>query len=255
MTQGVTPFPFLTGTLARAGSGLVPPEAPGFRIPLSSLLAPGAVHRLLDKLLAHRPGQDLRALLSLWSRYYFYALIPPVVMTSLLAHRDLPLRPEDGAVLLNEQGLPSAIVLPHAGALSPAPEDPFTRFAPLVRGHLAPLITHWAAEAKLAPRVLWANAAGYFAWAVREAESAGEAACGAADPGHAIVAATCWPDGQANPLHEPMRVTDGADGPQRIRKVCCLLYRLPDSRECSHCPLLQRGAKAGCSATPSLATA
>lgn len=246
----MTPFPFLTGGLARAGAGLVPLGTPGPALAFATLLAPGGVDALLAPLLRRQPGQDRRALLSLWSRHYFFKLIPPVVLTLLLAHRTLPLAPRDGAVLLDAQGMPAAIALPDAGQESPPPVDAFARFAPLVQGHLAPLIAHWAAETKLAPRVLWANAAGYFAWIVREAAQAEGAPPGIAAPGQTLVEATHWPDGSANPLHEPMRLVEGPDGPRRCRKVCCLLYRLPERTECAHCPLLPQGGRGKPSANP-----
>lgn len=237
----MTPFPFLTGPLARAGTGLVPLGAPGPSLPLAALLAPGGVEAMLAPLLRRHPGQDRRALLSLWSRFYFYTLIPPVVLTLLLSHRALPLAPRDGAVMLNEQGLPAAIALPDAGREAPPPADAFIRFAPLVQEHLAPLIAHWAAEAKLAPRVLWANAASYFAWIVREIAMGEGMPPGSAAPGQVIVETARWSDGSANPLHEPMRLMEGPEGPQHWRKVCCLLYRLPERKECPYCPLLLRG--------------
>ncbi|MFC7608835.1 siderophore-iron reductase FhuF [Teichococcus aestuarii] len=237
----MTPFPFLTGPLTRAGAGLVPLGTPGPSLPLAALMAPGGVEAILAPLLRRQPGQDRRALLSLWSRHYFYTLIPPVVLTLLLAHRSLPLAPQGGAVMLTEQGMPAAIALPDAGREAPPPADAFARFAPLVQEHLAPLIAHWAAEARLAPRVLWANAASYFAWIVREAATAEGAPPGSAAPCRAVIEATHWPDGSANPLHEPMRLLEGPEGRQHWRKVCCLLYRLPERQECPYCPLLLRG--------------
>ncbi|MCQ4162520.1 siderophore-iron reductase FhuF [Roseomonas sp. GC11] len=232
------PFPFLAGPLALAGDGLVPPSPDAPALPLTELLAPGAVERILAPLLRDRPGQDRRALLSLWSRHYFFTLIPPVVLTLSLAHRSLPLAVEEAGLLLKPDGLPGAIVLPHEGTPCPPPEAPFARFAPLLRAHLAPLIAHWAAEARLSPRVLWANAATYFAWIVREMGQADALPPGAAAAGEAILAAPRTPEAEPNPMHEPTRLIDGPEGPQRWRKVCCLLYLLPGRDECSYCPLL-----------------
>lgn len=240
------PFPFLQGPLARAGTGLVPLDTRGPSLSLSDLLAAGAVDRILAPLLRDRPGQDRRALLSLWSRHYFFTVIPPVALTLMLAHRSLPLAPDGAAVLLKPDGMPAALALPHAGEACAAPQDPFARFAPLLQGHLAPLIAHWAAEAKLAPRVLWSNAASYFAWIVREAAQSPELPPGAAASGQAIVATPHLPEGGANPMHEPMRVLEGSSDGKRWRKVCCLLYRLPDREECSYCPLLLGKDRKGC---------
>jgi ferric iron reductase protein FhuF len=244
----VTPFAFLTGELAHGGTGLVPLGSPGPALPLASLLGPGAVDRLLAPIAplsgsaAGRPP-DRRAMLSLWSRYYFHALIPPVVLTLLLAHRRLPLAAGQGAVMLKPDGLPAAIALPDAGEPCAAPADPFARFAPLMRDHLAPLIAHWAAEGRISQRVLWANAASYFAWIVREAAALGGRAGEAAAAGRAVVEASHLPDGSVNPLQDPLQLLDGPGGAQPVRRTCCLLYRLPGRQECPSCPLLLRGGR------------
>ncbi|MGY4801035.1 siderophore-iron reductase FhuF [Teichococcus aerofrigidensis] len=239
------PFDFLRGAAGRAGRRLVPPrrqdEAAAEAVPLRALMAPGGMRRSLDLCSGHA-GSDPRALLSLWSRHYFHTLIPPVVVTSLLAFRRLPLAVAGAAVQLDPQGFPVAVVLPHGGRPAPAPEDPFRRFAALADQHLAPLIAAWAAELRVAPRLLWANAAGYFAWAVREAAAEDAEA---ARPGLAILAADHRPDGTPNPLREPLRLVEGPHGPEPRRTVCCLLYRLPGRGECGHCPLSRAAPRSG----------
>lgn len=205
------------------------------------LLAPGGLELALEGLCRQQPEAPLRGLLSLWSRYYFYRLIPPLVLTLLQGHRQWPLHLRDSGVVLDETGLPATIALPDSGPACAAPADPFARFAPLVQDHLAPLIAHLAATARLAPRVLWANAAGYFAWAVRQVAEDPTLAPGTAAPGLVLVHSATLPDGTANPLFEPMRPQGG----QSYRKVCCLLYLLPDRRECPYCPLLLRKGRCG----------
>lgn len=239
------PFDFLRGAAGRAGRRLVPPLGPGGQaaeaVPLRVLMAPGGMRRSLDLCAGHE-GSDPRALLSLWSRHYFHTLIPPVVVTSLLTFRRLPLAAAEAAVQLDPQGFPIAVVLPHGGRSAPAPEDPFQRFAALADHHLAPLIAVWATELRVAPRLLWANAAGYFAWAVREAEAEDAEA---ARPGLAVLAADHRPDGTPNPLRDPLRQVEGPHGPESRRTVCCLLYRLPGRGECGHCPLSRAAPRSG----------
>ena len=66
-----------------------------------------------------------------------------------------------------------------------------------------------------ATKVLWANAAGYFAWIVREAATTPGIDPEAAFAGQVMVEATHLPDGSANPLHDPMQTVEGPAGPQR----------------------------------------
>lgn len=235
------PFDFLSGPVARFGDRLVPPGSAPDAIPAASLAAEGGLDLALGTLRSRHPDGEARALLSLWSRHYFYTLIPPVVLGALLAGRTLPLDLSGTAVHLNGDGVPAAIVLPHAGTAD-GPVAAADMLRALARDHLEPLIQALAAQAAVSPRVLWANAAGYLHWVVEQlaAEDPASPAVAEAD---ALIHAGAWPDGWPNALGEPMRYTDGPDGRQAWRKVCCLLYRVPGRSLCSYCPLALR---AGC---------
>jgi ferric iron reductase protein FhuF len=223
--------------LDRLGAALAPCSTATGAIGGDRLLGPDALELALGPLRRQQPEAPPRALLSLWSRHYFFRLIPPVVLTLLLAHRDWPLDLRHSGVRLNGEGLPDLVALPEPGATRSAPDCSFARFAPLVQDHLAPLIQALAPAAGLAPRVLWANAAGYFSWAVRQLAEDPALPPGCAAPGLAVLHSPLCPDGSPNPLFEPMRVQQGPRGPQPYRKVCCLLYQLPGRGECSSCPL------------------
>ena len=45
------------------------------------------------------------------------------------------------------------------------------RLIPLARDHLEPLIDGLAVQARLSPRVLWGNAAGYLHWVVEQLDT------------------------------------------------------------------------------------
>ena len=209
--------------------------APG-AIPCGSLIVEGGLELALAELTRRHPDAERRALLSLWSRHYFYSLIPSVVLSGLIEGRVLPLRLSESAVVLNGDGVPAAIALPHAGAVDPDVPVP-ERLIPLARDHLEPLIDGLAVQARLSPRVLWGNAAGYLHWVVEQLDTSAGA------DADALIHSPTWPGGWKNALDEPMRYADCPDGRQARRKVCCLLYRVPGRKLCSYCPLPERNQK------------
>ncbi|EWY37618.1 hypothetical protein N825_17295 [Skermanella stibiiresistens SB22] len=242
-----TPFTFLDGPAGRFGACLVPPASAPGAIPATDLIAAGGLDLALETLRARYPDGEARALLSLWSRYYFYKLIPPVMLGALLTGRTLPLDLAGTGVKHDADGLPAAIVLPHEGTAAPDPVPAQAVLGPLARDHLEPLIEALAAQARVSARVLWGNAAGYLHWVVEQL-AADHETFGPASPAiieaDALIHSRTWPDGWTNALDEPMRHTDCPGGQQRHRKVCCLLYRVPGRDLCSYCPLTLRQPKA-----------
>lgn len=235
MTE-VRAFPFLDGPSGRFGARLVPLDGAPGAIPCGSLIVEGGLELALAELTRRHPDAERRALLSLWSRHYFYSLIPSVVLSGLIEGRVLPLRLSESAVVLNGDGVPAAIALPHAGAVDPDVPVP-ERLIPLARDHLEPLIDGLAVQARLSPRVLWGNAAGYLHWVVEQLDTSAGA------DADALIHSPTWPGGWKNALDEPMRYADCPDGRQARRKVCCLLYRVPGRKLCSYCPLPERNQK------------
>jgi ferric iron reductase protein FhuF len=208
-------------------------------LPAYLLLEQGGVAALLATARRHRPAAEDRALASLWSRWYFAKLIPPVLLCGIAGERSLPLNPAETAVLLGADGMPRAIALPHAGETTVEP-DPFRRFAPLVWQHVATVVESLAAHVRLAPRILWNNAAVYADWALRRLVEDERVPPMAAMQALALVEAPHWPDGIPNPFHAPVRDVPGSNGAVRIRRQCCLLYRLPGEKCCRTCPRLLR---------------
>lgn len=233
----MTGFPLLTGPLAPLAESLVPQPAAG-ALPVGLLLQPGGTAALLAVVRRLRPGADERALVSLWSRWYFVKLIPPVLFCGLLTGRSLPLDPAETGVLLGANGLPQAIALPHAGEVV-AEADPLRRFAPLVRQHVAAVVERLAAEARLAPRILWNNAAVYADWALRRLIEDGRVLPAATGQMLALVEAPRWPDGTPNPFHAPVHHLSGPQDVNAWRRQCCLKFRLPGEEVCRTCPRLR----------------
>jgi ferric iron reductase protein FhuF len=241
----MTGFPLLPDPHAPLVESLVPLPAPG-AMPARLLLEREGPAALLEAARRHRPGAEERALASLWSRWYFAKLIPPVLACGLLAGRSLPLSPAETGIVLGADGMPRAIALPHAGEVT-SEHDPLLRFAPMIRGHVATVVECLSAHVRLAPRILWNNAAVYADWALRRmAEEPGVPAA-VARRALALLEAPTLPDGGANPFHAPLRDIQGPAGPLRLRRQCCLLYRLPGEGCCRTCPRpVQKPGSASC---------
>jgi ferric iron reductase protein FhuF len=197
-------------------------------------LLDGAAGPLMERFATLYPDSDRRALVSMWTQWHFGALVIPATVAILLVGRDLPLELGRIAIVPQEAGLTSAIVIPDEGAARCAGNDPFAR---LLDGHVAPLISQLSAQFRVSPRLLWANAAAIFEWTLQQMPA------GLADP-QVLAAARqrmerrLEPSGQRNPMYDAVRYPVEHGEPVRRRRVCCLRYLLAGVADCgSLCPL------------------
>jgi len=216
--------------LGMPGAGL----GPGQLLPASSL--PAHLPRLLDAMRQHYAGDDARALLSQWSKYYFSLVIPAAVAVAQCLRRPLHM-PLHASFLWLCEGMPQALCLP-ADAVGAPSEDPASRYRSLCVDHLAPQIEALAAAVRIAPRVLWSNVGHTLEYALSsvDAEAAAERAM-------LFERAMFFDTDAPNPLRHAIRYVKPASpvlpDPLRVRRVCCLRYLLPgEELLCSSCPLL-----------------
>ncbi|RXT57160.1 siderophore-iron reductase FhuF [Bosea sp. Tri-44] len=197
-------------------------------------LLTGAADRLMARFAVLYPNSDRRALVSMWTQWHFGALIIPATVAILLCDRDLPLELDRIAVVPQEAGLTSAIVISDEGGSRVDGSDPFAR---LFDGHVAPLISHLAGQFRVSPRLLWANAAAIFEWSLQQlpAELADTQTLAAA---RLRLERPLEPVGRRNPMFEAVRYPVEQGAPVRRRKLCCLRYLLAGVEDCgSLCPL------------------
>jgi ferric iron reductase protein FhuF len=230
--------PLFIADFAHYRDVLVLEDDPRPGVPLHTLLTPDAFNSLLARFGAQYPGSDRRGLASIWSKYYFIKLIPPVVAASLILDYRVPLRLEQLEVMLDAQGMPLGFRLPDRGQRwTPAPTDAFQRFEGLIEDHLRPFIVTVATLTRLSPKVLWSNAGNYFEWLLGVLATA----MPHADPGHgyAVLSAQTLPDGRRNPLYQPVHYLKvaGQSELKRQRRVCCVRYRVSGLAYCENCPL------------------
>ena len=210
-------------------------RGPGLLVPASRLVE--HLPLLLDAMRQHYAGDDARALLSQWCKYYFNLVIPPAVAVAQHLRRPLHMALDTSFVLLRD-GMPQAMWLP-ADALGEASDDPALRYRSLCLEHLAPQIEALAAAVRIAPRVLWSNVGHTLEYAL--STMAGDALT-QPDQAFLFERQAFFDSGQPNPLLHAIRYvkppSPALPDPLRVRRVCCLRYLLPgEEMLCSSCPL------------------
>ncbi len=224
--------------LAALGDALVFGDDPRPSVSLEEYLAPAHVDSCLARFAPQYPHGDRRALVSIWIKYHFLRLIPPVIIASLNANWYLPVHAQDLRVIVGEDGLPAAFQLPDAGhPWQREPKNAFERFADLLDGHLDPLIRSLSSQVKLSPKVFWSSAGHYLEWIL--GELAGYPVHRAAlEQTQDLIQQRCRPDSFRNPLHDSIRYVarEGDAQLHRERQHCCIRYKLPGKTLCSTCP-------------------
>ncbi|MFC3284761.1 siderophore-iron reductase FhuF [Litchfieldella rifensis] len=219
---------------------LIPPllsTVPAQAMPAADLLIPQRLEELLDRFAVQYRQGDRRAVASLWSKWHFSALLTPALAANLLLERDLPLALERVQVILTAEGRTERLCLEHEGTPLPA-LGAFTRFATLLDRHLAPLIEVLSALSGASPRVFWSNAGNVFEHFVSVVDQHPMASPGTAEEARLLLESRHYPDGRRNPLFRPVRYIESPHNEvQRVRKLCCLRYLLPELTYCGNCPL------------------
>lgn len=188
------------------------------------LSEPRCFDRALSSFAAAYEEPDRAALVSLWSMYYLASLIVPTAVALLCRDRILPVGFDELGMTIGPGGL-AAFRLRGTGR----PASGHRRFDTLVEGHLVPFVALCAARAGLSPRVFWSNAAVMLDWVLGEIDTTATLPA-------ARVEAEALLDGRAGAcrLAHPLRATSNGG---RMRRVCCLRYRLPGVGDCgATCP-------------------
>lgn len=218
-------------------------KAPHFGQPKMSTLAASELldHRILNTQLScyrqsHGDDADVCAAASIWSKYHFSSIAIPALVANLLLGYELPLDGEDLRLEVGDRGQTAQIWLPHGGfpisSLSPK-----MRFTKLFDHHCTPLIEALSAVSGLSTRVFWSNLGNYVEF-VGTTCSRHPAYAGAGEPLLDYLATRRLPDGRRNPLYQPVRYLElGGETPTRVRRLCCIKYRLPGEPLCGACPL------------------
>ncbi len=222
------------GDYASFGGRLVGPHDQRPGVPAARLLdAP------MREMIAHRFAQrfdayDMRAVHSIWMKWYLNAFIPPVLMADVLLGQSIAVGLSDLQFIIADDGRVAAVRI--AGTRDSRGEDPFLRLRPLLEDHFAPLIDMWCERTDVTARVFWSNVGNTFEAMLRRIEAVdgpserlSEAQRLLSEPTDAL--------GEPNPLFDAVHYELEEGVPERRRRVCCLQYLLPDRRFCKACPI------------------
>ena len=233
--------PLFTGPLADHGEKLQLRRQPDNAVPGTRFFQPEVFNAFVDQLQVRYRTDERLALVSLWSKWYFSLFLAPVMAANLLQQLDLPLDLEDTGLQLDDDDRPSALHLAHAG--HPLPHcTAFERFERLIEGHLQPVIKTLVSASKASPRLFWSNAGNTFEFVTSRIDLHPLANVHSTAPAKEILATRLRPDGRRNPLFAPVYYQAiGTQEPQRLRRICCIRYRLPGVGYCSSCPLDEHG--------------
>lgn len=218
-------------------------KAPAFGPPDEPTLAASALldRNFLSEQLArygcsHGDNADRKAVASIWSKFHFSSVSIPTLVANLLLGYDLPLGGDELRLAFGDKGQTTRIWLPHGG-VPLASKAPQARFSRLFDDHCAPLIETLAVVSGLSEKVFWSNLGHYVEFVGKTCERHPDFS-GAGEPLLDYLDTKTLPGGRRNPLYQPVRYLElGGETPSRVRRLCCIKYRLPGEPLCGGCPL------------------
>ncbi len=247
MTASTIPSlaPCFVGALAPyAGLVRLAEEADAGTAPMRTLGEHGGACALVARYAAATyPEADRRAVVSLWTQWYFGILIVPTAAAILHLDRDLPVGLDEVGLAFRPDGRLETLILAHDGLAHDGTSRASIgagRFTRLVTEHIDPLVRELARTFGVSRRLLWANAAVMLGWTLAQVEQTGSACCAALSECRALLDERTDACGRANPLCGVLCPVSRADGGGARRRVCCLRYRLPGMPSCGDlCPLTE----------------
>ena len=236
--------PFFPGPLRPYGEGLTARPAPPDAKPGARLADIDGIAELVRGYGKALGATDLPALASWWTRRYCLAIVPPVLVSAVVLERALPVSLDAIEVSLARDCRAERI---HIGdTRTVIGHDFVVAIDLLVRQNLAPIFQAMA-PLRASPRVLWSHAAEFV-------QTVGEVLCGhpAVEASRrAALAEWLANAGALGPAYRPLTPRQlpskqaSIDGDaRRVRRVCCLNYRLPGEDYCGVCPLTCAKARA-----------
>ncbi|HRK84324.1 MAG TPA: siderophore-iron reductase FhuF [Alcaligenes sp.] len=178
------------------------------------------------------PDGDRRAIASLWSRWHFWAVLPPF-MAALALHRHVP---QVRALLLGPDRRTCAVQWwDSPRALRPHTLQ--TQCESIVHD-AAPLIQALATASRLSPKVLWGNVGTLLDYMLTQLHTQADASQTVLKQFGALLTEPSLADATPNPLYQAVR-PESAGTSVRRRKICCLYYALPGFDLCGNCPRIK----------------
>ena len=181
---------------------------------------------------------DYRAIVSIWSKWHFAIVMPPVLTANLLLGLEASSAFAISEFAVSAEGKTISMSAPQT--IRKVPDDDIERFLALLDDHLAPFVAELSRQTGVTQRIFWSNAGNLFEAFVRRLEDVGFA--DRVGPADRFLRSRALPNGRRNPLHAPVRYEQEGERLARRRRVCCLRYFVPDGVYCTTCPITRPGS-------------
>jgi ferric iron reductase protein FhuF len=202
----------------------------------AELLLNGATREAIYARFAARfKNFDTRAVLSIWTKWYLNAFLPPVLLADVLLMRGLSVPLDRIEFIFGEDSRVAAVKVEGADHDS-TDTTAFDRFGHLMFDHFEPIIEMLSVRSDVTRRVLWSNVGNTFEAMLSHVEAVSGLSPRLKQARH-LLSEPRWPGGRPNPLHAAVHYIADGDTLVRRRRICCLQYLLPDRRFCKACPV------------------
>lgn len=178
---------------------------------------------------------DKRAIASLWSRWYFWVVLPPII-SALVIYQYLP---KVYSVLLNHEYKACGFCwYENVDNVDPSNENNLIKASEsFVKDHEL-LVNVLAKLSGISTKVLWNNFGNMLEYVISGLRTHPRANHKSIQVFQDLMTKYLFTDHSPNPIREPVRyVTDpSTNATNKIRKICCLEYLFPGTDLCSNCP-------------------
>ncbi|MCA1788332.1 MAG: siderophore-iron reductase FhuF [Thioalkalivibrio sp.] len=199
---------------------------------------------MLERFAPTYPGDDRRAIASQWSKWLFHAWLSPTIAL-LVFDGHLPTgQPDDWGICFDSGGRAERLWLRSTLAQqSRQPLDAALR--EMESGVLAAVVSTLARHSGASVNVFWSNAGNLVEHVLSRLADYPVARPDRVEQALAFLDMPRHEDGVRNRLYRPVvyRVVEGETEPRRLRRACCIRYRLEECNYCENCPLACRSAK------------
>lgn len=208
----------------------------------SSLRNGLAIDEPLGRFASAYPSGDRRAIASQWSKWLFHAWLSPTIAVMVLDGHSLSRQSADWGIRFTSDGRPERLWL--SSTVAPVRRQPVDRLlAQMVCEELDDVVAALARHSGASVNVFWSNAGNLVEHVIARLANH-PVTCP-----HRLAQAREFLEiprlaGMRNRLYRPViyRVDEGSTEPQRLRRVCCIRYRLDELDYCENCPLACRSA-------------
>lgn len=182
---------------------------------------------------------DRRAVASMWSKWFFNAVMPTVLGLLMVERRTCSADESAVGVTLDSTGCPERLWIREPGDVDTA-DTVATGLERLARDRLAMVVDTLARVSGASRNVFWSNAGNSLEYLVGEMARHPAVTPDVLEQAQSFLECRRFADGQRNPLFRPVRYRRAPDGHgevERQRRVCCIRYLLPETAYCGNCPL------------------